>query len=68
MPPEAAPQAEAEAPPVSTLVPRISFDEDLVDMGKVPPEGPMSYAFHFKNVGSAPLNIIRTNSEAVIGC
>ncbi len=68
MPPEAAPQAEAEVPPVSTLGPRISFDEDSVDMGKVPPSGPMSYAFHFRNVGSEPLNILGTNSKALIGC
>ncbi len=48
--------------------PRISFDEDSADMGKVGPEAPISYTFHFKNVGDKQLKIIDAWARVVQGC
>ncbi len=48
--------------------PRIFFDEDSVDMGKVPAEPPVGYDFHFKNVGDRPLVIIDASLQALEGC
>ncbi len=48
--------------------PRISFDKDSVDLGKVPLDIPINYAFRFKNVGNAPLNIINTSAKVLVGC
>ena len=48
--------------------PRISFDEDSVDIGEVPLDVPINYTFNFRNVGSAPLNIIDTWAKALVGC
>ncbi len=48
--------------------PRLSFDKDSVDLGEVPLDIPINYAFRFKNVGNAPLNIVDTQSKALVGC
>ncbi len=48
--------------------PRIFFDEDSVDMGKVPPEPPVGYTFHFRNVGDKPLVILDASLRLVLGC
>ncbi len=52
----------------STSQPRIYFDEDFVDVGKVPPGDSVDYTFHFKNVGNAPLIIEDTSARAIQGC
>jgi rhodanese-related sulfurtransferase len=52
----------------STSQPRIYFDEDFVDVGKVPPGDSLDYTFHFKNVGNAPLIIEDTSARAIQGC
>jgi hypothetical protein len=51
-----------------TAGPRIFFDKDSDNIGKVPHDIPINYTFHFKNVGSAPLTIIDTWSKALVGC
>ncbi len=70
-PPFVQPEA-SPAPKLPTVAftggPRISFDEDSVDLGKVPPEPPVGYTFHFKNVGDKPLVIIDASLQAVEGC
>ncbi len=48
--------------------PRIFFAEDSVDLGEVPLDIPINYTFHFKNVGSAPLEILDTRAKALVGC
>ncbi|MEE8470692.1 MAG: rhodanese-like domain-containing protein [Dehalococcoidia bacterium] len=52
----------------STGQPRIYFDEDSVDMGKVPWGDSAPYTFHFKNVGAAPLIIEDVSVLALEGC
>jgi hypothetical protein len=51
-----------------TKGPRIFFEEDSIDLGEVPLDIPINYAFRFKNVGSVPLNIIDTSAKALVGC
>lgn len=48
--------------------PRISFAVDSVDLGGVPMEIAINYAFRFKNVGNAPLNIIDVRAKVLAGC
>ncbi len=52
----------------STEGPRISFDVDSVDLGKVDIDIPINYAFQFKNVGTAPLTIWDAWAKALEGC
>jgi hypothetical protein len=59
------------SPPPSTessTGPRISFDQDSVDLGGVPLDIPINYTFRFKNVGNAPLNVIGAWAKALVGC
>ena len=48
--------------------PRISFDKDSVDIGKVPADIPINFVFRFTNVGNAPLDIINVWVKALRGC
>lgn len=52
----------------STGGPRLAFDKDSVDLGKVPMDIPINYTFSFKNVGGAPLNITGSWAKALVGC
>ncbi len=74
-PTDTAPIAQSEAQPTPELPttdftggPRLFFYEDSVDLGKVPIDIPINYAFRFKNVGDAPLNIIAAWSKILVGC
>ncbi len=48
--------------------PRLSFTQDSVDVGKIPPGVVLDYTFHFKNVGDAPLVIEGVSARALEGC
>ena len=48
--------------------PRLSFTQDSVDLGKIPPGVAMDYTFHLKNVGDAPLVIKNVSARALEGC
>ena len=48
--------------------PRIYFDQDFVDLGKVPQGISLDYTFHFSNVGDAPLIIEDVSARALEGC
>lgn len=52
----------------STGQPRIHFDEDFVDVGRVPSGDSVDYTFHFKNMGDAPLIIEDVSALALEGC
>ena len=74
-PTDTAPIVQSEAPAKSELKtafftdgPRISFDEDSVDIGKVPVDIPINFVFRFTNVGNAPLDIINVWVKALRGC
>lgn len=72
---ETPPLTQPEAPPLQTSPtayftdgPRISFDVDSVDLGKVDIDIPINYAFQFKNVGNAPLTIWDAWAKVLEGC
>ncbi len=74
-PTETPPLTRPEAPPLQTYPtadttdgPRISFDVDSVDLGKVDIDIPINYAFQFKNVGNAPLTIWDAWAKVLEGC
>jgi len=48
--------------------PRLSFTQDSVDVGKIPPGVALDYTFHFKNVGDAPLALKSVSARALEGC
>jgi len=52
----------------STAGPRIYFDEDSVDLGKLAPGVSLDYTFHFENVGNEPLIIEDVWARAEEGC
>ncbi|MFC1957642.1 hypothetical protein ACFLX0_02380 [Chloroflexota bacterium] len=54
--------------PSETTGPRIFFAKDADNIGEVPLDVAINYAFHFKNVGSQPLNIIGVQAKVFNGC
>ena len=48
--------------------PRIYFQVDSVDMGRVRSDALEDYEFHFKNIGDQPLEIVDTSTDALEGC
>ncbi len=66
-------QLEDHREPISSTAgsaegPRISFDVDSVDLGKVDRDIPINYAFHFKNTGNATLTIMDAWARVLVGC
>lgn len=48
--------------------PRIYFQVDSVDMGRVPMGALEDYKLPFKNIGNQPLEIVDTSTDALEGC
>ncbi|MBI4318342.1 MAG: DUF1573 domain-containing protein [Chloroflexi bacterium] len=57
-----------EVKPSPTGGPRIAFNDQVVDFGKVPVGNVVAYGFEFKNVGDQPLEIRSAIVRAVEGC
>lgn len=69
--PTPAPSSTLETPPKLptagfTAGRRLLFGGDPVNTEDVSRDVPIEYAFHFKNAGSTPLNIIDTWSHALV--
>ena len=52
----------------SSTAPRISFDEDFVNLGEATPDQQIYYEFRFQNIGNAPLIISGTSEKTLEGC
>lgn len=64
--PASKPAAAASTP--STSEPRIAFDTESVDLGKVPLDREVPAAFHFRNLGNAPLTVEGLSIKELEGC
>ncbi len=51
-----------------TTAPRISFDEDSVDLGEATPDQQIDYEFRFQNIGDAPLIVHDATVKLLKGC
>ncbi len=54
--------------PVFTGGPRISFEQEFIDLGEATPEQRMHAEFRFQNVGDAPLIVYDTIRKSLEGC
>jgi hypothetical protein len=48
--------------------PRISFEQDSVNLGEATPDQPIDYEFRFQNIGDAPLIVYGVTVKTLEGC
>ncbi len=61
-------KSESLSTPTFTGGPRISFDQDFIDMGKATPNQQLHIEFRFRNVGDALLEVYGMTKESLEGC